>query len=111
MLSTPATIAFFVFAILLAWGVFLTNSLPEIPTARRNAALNLATMVVFFVIAVFALWAISHGWGATRPERLLYAFLLAIFGLGFTVPFLSQLSLWARCKAMASAPAALRAVR
>lgn len=120
MLATLATIAFFVFAGFLVVGIFLTGSLVrttqtlnvDVATrTRMNSLFNFLTMFSLFIGVVVVLWAISNGWGTTMQMRRLLAFLLLIFGLGFTGPFLIQIGLWARCKATARVPAALRAVK
>ncbi|MDP3727466.1 MAG: hypothetical protein Q8R35_02380 [bacterium] len=123
MLSTPATIAFFVFLGLLGLGIFLTGSLlrttgtigiidvAQAIKTRQNSLLNFTAMFGLFILVVLALWAISHDWGTTRLDRGSYVLLLVFSGLMFLVPFFTQISLWARCKAIDSAPAALRVAR
>ena len=120
MLSTPAMIAFFVFLGLLGLGIFLTGSIlhiardldiAQVITARWNSLTNLLGMLGLFTVVVYALWAISNHWGTTVYDRRLYAFSFIFFGLGFLAPLFAQISLWARCKAIASAPVALRVAR
>lgn len=104
-------IAFLVFLVLFVWGtslmIHLTILPASTPAVRRAAIRNFIDMLILFSMATTTLGAIRDGLGTTIPERQLFVFFFILSGLGFTVPLLAQINLWARCELLGRTPAVL----